>query len=53
METFLGKIEVIWNWCCWYEKIIKSFLEIISGKLETKLQRNLRKTFKNRGNTSH
>ncbi len=33
MKKLLGKIEVIQNWCCWYEKILKNLFEILSVKL--------------------
>ncbi len=47
METFLGKVEVIGNWCWWYnEKIGETFSDIISlklGKNEKEIIKNKKK----------
>ncbi len=53
METLLGKVEVIRNWCWYYEEILKSFSKIISVKLGKNYEEILEKIWKNIGNILH
>ncbi len=44
----LGKTEVIWNWCWYYEKILENFFEIISVR-SGKNPADILKTLKQQG----
>ncbi len=53
MEILLGKIEVIRNWCWYYEEILESFSAIILAKLEKYYEEILKRSWINIGNTAH
>ncbi len=54
METLLGKIKVIQNWCFrYYEEILESLSEIISVKLRKNHKEIPEKFWKNTENKAH
>ncbi len=53
METILEKIEVIQNWCRYYNEILGNFSKIFLVKLGKNFEKIFVKFFKIVGNTSH
>ncbi len=54
METLLGKTDVIWNWCGYYEESLQRLSEICDfGEIGKNYEKILEKVWKNIGNISH